>query len=463
MVHKVLGEGTYGCVIKPSLKCKSDKNINYEGRVSKILRDDDAVGEMNEMEKLKHVKGLSKYSIQTPILCKPKLDDKFKAAVSKCKISRVSKTRDIRHLSQLLIDDGGVDLYEFSNHIYDKLSLHDQHIFMTSILQLFKGLKFFADNNIIHQDIKSMNIVYNVVTGKMRYIDFGLVVSKTKFIEDSKKNNYHFAQSWAYYPPEFSCANKSVFENRQKCMSLKTNYNRNHEYFIQDLANSFDSYCLSHALSLLIASIYSSPENKVDLAFLRKFNSLMNSYSEPDLLTRSMDLDHLITTYEKILHEFDIYTSPGTAQPSPKIIKMASELSVHTQSINKNIECPKSLPEYNPKTKKCVKKCKEGKVRNNNYRCVNPLKIKSMDLINIANEVTKTETPIKSQKDKSKDLINVANDVTKTETPIKPRKCPKSLPDYNPKTKKCVKKCKEGKVRNNKFRCVKTQKNKKTM
>jgi hypothetical protein len=52
---------------------------------------------------------------------------------------------------------------------------------------------------------------------------------------------------------------------------------------------------------------------------------------------------------------------------------------------------------------------------------------------------------------------------TKTETPNKfnnvqledHKKCPPSMPDYNPNTKKCVRKCKEGKVRNDNFRCVK--------
>ena len=70
--------------------------------------------------------------------------------------------------------------------MYPIISAEEKNKFLTSILELFKGVAFFNQNNIIHQDIKSMNIVYNVVTGKMRYIDFGLVVSKTKFIEESK-------------------------------------------------------------------------------------------------------------------------------------------------------------------------------------------------------------------------------------------------------------------------------------
>ena len=41
-------------------------------------------------------------------------------------------------------------------------------------------------------------------------------------------------------------------------------------------------------------------------------------------------------------------------------------------------------------------------------------------------------------------------------------KCPPSKPDFNPIAKKCTVKCKDGKVRNEKFRCVnnKTRKSK---
>ena len=36
--HKVIGEGTYGCVHKPSLKCETtQQDINYDNKISKLL------------------------------------------------------------------------------------------------------------------------------------------------------------------------------------------------------------------------------------------------------------------------------------------------------------------------------------------------------------------------------------------------------------------------------------------
>ena len=83
-----------------------------------------------------------------------------------------------------------------------------------------------------------------------------------------------------------------------------------------------------------------------------------------------------------------------------------------------NIECNKKNKDYNPKTKKCVKKCNPGKERNDNFRCI----------------TKKNKVAVKNKL--NQELCNNKNK------------------DYNPKTKKCVNKCKQGKIRNDNFRCV---------
>ena len=54
MKNEIVGEGTYGCVIKPALKCDKDTNItkkDYENRLSKVMRKKDAIEELEEMQK----------------------------------------------------------------------------------------------------------------------------------------------------------------------------------------------------------------------------------------------------------------------------------------------------------------------------------------------------------------------------------------------------------------------------
>ena len=74
MTSKVVGEGTFGCVLKPSLKCNTNKTIDYKDRVSKLMFDYDARNELKEYAYLSKIKGLEDYALIAPIYCKPKID-----------------------------------------------------------------------------------------------------------------------------------------------------------------------------------------------------------------------------------------------------------------------------------------------------------------------------------------------------------------------------------------------------
>ncbi len=438
MNHEILGEGTYGCVIKPYLKCKSNKKLDYIGRVSKIMREKDAKDELAEMHKIKNIDNIEKYTIRTPIKCQPKIDDKFDKIVSNCTTNNVASTynKDKNKLSQLLVDDGGLDLDKFSRKIYENLSLQDQKVFMTSLLHLFKGLKFFSENDIIHQDIKSLNIVYNVANGKIRYIDFGLAVSKKEFIRSSKFNLNKMAVSWFNYPPEFSCANYSSFVNssRARCKELYADYGSSkiqYTSFINDLANSFDSYSLTLAIKELLKTIYHLRGNKINKQFLEYLIKLMKEYSESDLTLRNKNLDELINRYKGLLNKYKIYTK-AKPTPSPQIIEVAETLSLELSEKTKLVRCPPSMPEFNPFTRKCVKKCKDGKIRNDKFRCV--------------------QNKTKKKKSSKKDSDEILNSVNK-----KMKECKEKDKDYNPLTNRCVKKCKENQkriIKDNQFKCV---------
>ena len=85
--------------------------------------------------------------------------------------------------------------------------------------------------------------------------------------------------------------------------------------------------------------------------------------------------------------------------------------------------CPPLKPDYNPKTKRCVKKCPDGKKRDGTFKCVKQ-----------SSANTLLEVRQKSEKKRS---------------------CPPLKPDYNPKTKRCVKGCPSGQRRNATFKCRK--------
>ena len=90
------------------------------------------------------------------------------------------------------------------------------------------------------------------------------------------------------------------------------------------------------------------------------------------------------------------------------------------------------MPEFNPFTRKCVKKCKDGKIRNDKFRCVQ--------------NKTKKKKSVTKNSDEINDNINK-----------KMKECREKDKGYNPLTNRCVKKCNENQKRivtYNQFKCV---------
>jgi hypothetical protein len=163
-------------------------------------------------------------------------------------------------------------------------------------------------------------------------------------------------------------------------------------------------------------------------------------------LTRVINIDTLLNEYEHILLETGVLTrleknfknnNIVNKPPAPPVIMSVSKideksppkyLSVDLQEfadkdpILISVKCPEEK-EFNPITKRCVKKCKEGYKRNDNFKCRKTKK----------NKLIKTKSP---------------------------KICPLNK-ELNTKTNRCVKKCPDGYLRNEKFRCFKGTRRKK--
>ena len=119
MPHKVIGEGTYGCVHKPSLKCMhKPHNINYNEKISKILDKVEANNELNEFKNVKQIDKQTLFHSGTPYKCEPKDTDEQRTAIKKCKNARYKHALKSSwvvsdNLSLLIMDNGGVDLRQF--------------------------------------------------------------------------------------------------------------------------------------------------------------------------------------------------------------------------------------------------------------------------------------------------------------------------------------------------------------
>lgn len=426
-MNEKVGEGTYGCVFKPSLKCK--ENISsYENKVSKVMTNREANKELKEYDSIAKIKGLEKYAITQPILCKPIVDDNFISSVGQCNnplIKNVYKNKS--HHSMLIYEDGGINITNFVVNIFKKVQLKDQHYFLTSLITLIDGLLFFKAKNIVHRDIKADNIVYNINNGKIKYIDFGLMIKKTTAISLSKKSNEGLAVDHSYYPPENICRNYYTYKNFFRCQYLKDNKKYSYNDFLELAINSFDLYTLAlvfYQIGNFLIKVDKYKNFGKDMKEISKYYIIRN------LFERKTNIQKFKEEYTSILKKHKIYIISGSPSPSVKIQDKVE--SIYKEELKKEIkkkECPPEKPIHNPNTNRCLILCKDGYIRNEDYKCV----------IN-------------------KSLVKKNSNKTKKSSSSKMSKksaCVKKNMDYNPKTTRCNKKCKPGETRNNKFKCVK--------
>ncbi len=220
MKRSIIGEGSYGCVHKPSIECKKSPSpgFNYDEYVSKIMKTKYAEKELSEFLIIHRVDPSEKYHLGEPIICEPdyKNDSTIKE-VEKCKqlADFSDKTKD--DFSLLLLKYGGPDIKGFCKKNINKYLSTNKDKKINNILleihHLLKGLKVFRENDIIHYDIKPQNILINSRTGKMVYIDFGLMKQKNELIDLCKTNKNTLAVYHWSYPFETGFLNKNTFNS----------------------------------------------------------------------------------------------------------------------------------------------------------------------------------------------------------------------------------------------------------
>lgn len=183
-MYKILGEGSYGCIHSPSLKCKNKRKITNKNYVSKSLIKSDSEIEKHHMKFIKKIDPNYEYHLKTVEECT--LDDNKtnNNEIKKCEIFSDIDKYNKNDIKLIIMENGGLDIEKYSENVKTK---EQSLIFWLKIQKTIKAVKLYLDNNIIHNDLKAQNILYNEKTQKISIIDFGLMHSKKKK-ENASKN-----------------------------------------------------------------------------------------------------------------------------------------------------------------------------------------------------------------------------------------------------------------------------------
>jgi serine/threonine protein kinase len=433
----VIGEGTYGCAHKPSLKCKN-KTIDYTNKVSKILKKRHAATEMEEYDKISKIDKTNKFYLGKPTLCVPANDDFAKTAISLCANFKPNK---IYKYNLLIMNDGGNNLEQYTRQIrmLPKTPENTEKIekFWIEAQRILLGLTVFNANGIVHHDLKPQNIVYNEDTNRTNFIDFGLMTTMDNIRKESYASKYGYAQLHWSFPFEMAFMNKNdyiklakstdkqqlpdeLFKNKKvdtffyyvlqnsKDTAKQQIYNdlnnalskineNNYDMFIERLMHTIDVY----GTGIAFMYILNKTKHLIDTKLENELRALFYQMITPDVFSRIFP-DKLLLDYENILtqngilskyekrfenHEL-VSNKPKTVVPKKhklKIINLTPDaIEPKINRIMDTIDNMDTVPrktcpegkELNPLTRRCVNVCKYGYIRNSSFKCVRDKTVK---------------------------------------------------------------------------------------
>jgi hypothetical protein len=222
MTSEYLGEGSYGCVVKPPIKCK---NL---AKLRKGNKDEKLVGKIFTSASTFNKEIIANKNI---IKIDPTAK-KLLTAVSHCDVSMkdIKATNRAKHcefihgkkqpyLYQLNMPYGGVTFKQ-----YFKYSKFNIYIILHSLINVFETLILLENKKMCHQDIKPDNILVKP-TGESILIDYSLIIPFDKIY--NVQNRHRLKYSYFPYPPEYKIFEFVYFEKCYKydyCSYLYNNY-----------------------------------------------------------------------------------------------------------------------------------------------------------------------------------------------------------------------------------------------
>ena len=489
---KRVGEGTYGCVHNPPLKCRDQLYNPDPTKVSKILSRKNANSELKEFKLIQNADKKEDFHLGKPGSCFPDNTEINAKAIDQCKGFR---GKYINRYKLLLLKNGGQDLSKIEDK-FKKLTVNTvnrrklEH-FWLDMARLLYGSKVLIDKGIVHHDLKQQNIVYNENTGRVNFIDFGLMMRKTEMFKKANGSRYPFGEHWSF-PPDI------LFYNYVDYKRLTSREGRDRHTLMQ---NAFKRY--KEPLQIIEQNLMDKDETEIDFS-IRIVRDYYNTYSKLkhsdddykifinksfetfDNYAIGFSLFSILKETKELIDEklyndlrvlflsmitFKLFERPTPSEVVDKyefILKSNGLLDKYSmrfenhflvdgtekkiEELPKNankfladliLQCPDGK-ERNPKTNRCINKCKDGYSRDAEFKCKKNKTQKKKPIL----EETITAPMVDLHK--TPEIISYKNKTQK-------KKC-KEGKELNPKTNRCVNKCNHGYERDADFKCKKVKK-----
>jgi len=358
MLPQYTNNGTYGCVMRPSVSCKTKKSTD-PNTVSKLFTSSTNSSE----EVFLHNKIIDKidpngvFTINLLETCDIETKKFPSQEISKCRNFQTKHTK-MKKLPQIVYEYGGYDIKESCRrYAFEEM--------FRALRTPFQGIIILKEKGYVHVDIKPENLVFNIGTGKMSLIDFGLAKSASKlYIKD---NDYIFKHSYPYYPPEFLLAANKFAKKYMYSLENNLSYIRGYVDELRGILPStsdFDTYLRKLAypnfdsmkddcLDPYKVDVYMLGVTILDTLYMCKRHNTVNIVANPKFFKEVLKL-----VYNMTLPNPKDRASPEEAYMMYKsVVAMINVIPKSPTRIS-----PLKIKKTHTSPKPTAKKCPDGKI-----------------------------------------------------------------------------------------------------
>lgn len=187
----LLGQGSYGCVYRPGIKCDGKKTT--QSYITKVQQEESATqNEIDIGKKIMKIPNYSKYFspiIETCPLDISHIDEK---ELNSCMLY----DKQTKFISNKMKYVGKNTLYSAMSLLINEYPKLFIRLIVNSTMDLLKQFQLLNDHHIVHMDVKQDNIVLKDKTNKPVLIDYGLSFDVTDF----KADHVFFIYGYDYVP-----------------------------------------------------------------------------------------------------------------------------------------------------------------------------------------------------------------------------------------------------------------------
>jgi len=299
---KLLGSGSFGCVIQPALMKNTTDNYVDNNYVGKLFKSKDEFDdELRQLDIIKryNIDPNNTFTVKLITQNEININDIYNIQdVYKCILDNHAENNN-RSVYQIVLENGGKSLHSL-NTLNTSITFEK----LIQILEPFLlGVQRMHSVGFVHLDIKPLNILFN--GDKLSLIDFGLSTTSDNVFNENNKYILKSSNQYYYYPDDFLIANHMLQYRYKKGedflneMNTYINFDNAFNQALLSKHGEMNMHIVKNALNEYIRDIKEKFKNNLDgITFENIFDRTMALKSDIYSLTSLFSKLNDITTYD---------------------------------------------------------------------------------------------------------------------------------------------------------------------